>query len=115
MGGWPAQWPPCFLPETQASGKKVLIAVIAADGGALLNLREALRFASFALHTLPYAGRQRRICFSEDVPSLLGNAFLKLAFAASAPTRNEAAPYRQANPDSRNLSNIATLLHSVNK
>lgn len=34
-------------------GKKVLIAVIAADGGALLNLREALRFASFALHTLP--------------------------------------------------------------
>jgi hypothetical protein len=34
-------------------GKKVLIAVIAADGGALLNSREALRFASFALHTLP--------------------------------------------------------------
>lgn len=33
--------------------KKVLISLVAADGGALLNLREALRFASFALHTLP--------------------------------------------------------------
>ena len=98
-------------------GKKFWVSVMtyAADGGAQSQITGGTPFRQLCPAYPSFAGRQRRICFSEDVPEFSGNPLLKLAPAASAPTHKKATPYRQANPDSRNLSNIATLLHSVNK
>ena len=65
------------------TGKKVLIAVIAADGGALLNVREALRFDSFALHTLPLREGSAGSVSARTFPDFPRTCYSKLASAAS--------------------------------
>jgi hypothetical protein len=80
----------------------------------------ALRFASFALHTLP-RGRSRKVCFSEGIPRLLspaGNVDLNSSadqFRRFVRTNAKNHRFRQARFYSRNRSNIATPQHSVNR